>query len=115
VPKTKSPRAHQDILTLSPATRQFAMYIAMVVRNALEDFHVAHLNDDQMKELNPIIRNAIATALHADEHFAVSAVAQAYVGFAVHLIPDYWEEPVLLQDFVEVVRLLNKGTGNAES
>ena len=86
----------------------------MVVRNALEDFHSQPLSDDQRRELNPIIRNAIATALHADEHSAVSVAAQAYVGFAMRLIPDYWEEPVLLPDFVEAVRLLNKETGNAE-
>src|SRR5262245_60252351 len=42
-----------------------AMYVAMVVRNALEDFHCRHLSDEQMKELNPLIRNAICTALHA--------------------------------------------------
>ena len=42
-----------------------ATYMAMVVRNAMEDFHCEHLTDDQMKELNPIIRNAICTALHA--------------------------------------------------
>lgn len=38
------------------------MFMAMVVRNALEDFHVQHLSDDEMRLLNPIIRSAIATA-----------------------------------------------------
>ncbi|MBC8457308.1 MAG: hypothetical protein H8D67_04845 [Deltaproteobacteria bacterium] len=42
-----------------------AMYIAMVVRNTMEVFHCGHLSDEQMKELNPIGRNAICTALHA--------------------------------------------------
>ena len=29
--------------------QQLASYIAMVVRNALEDFHCEHLTDDQTK------------------------------------------------------------------
>ncbi len=45
--------------------QQLASYIAMVVRNAMEDFHCQYLTDDQMKELNPIVRNAVCTALHA--------------------------------------------------
>ena len=40
-----------------------AMLIAAVVRNSMEDFHCKYLSDAQMKELNPIIRNAIYTAL----------------------------------------------------
>jgi hypothetical protein len=49
--------------------QQLANFIAMVVRNAMEDFHCQHLTDDQMKELNPIIRNAICTALHAFNNY----------------------------------------------
>jgi hypothetical protein len=45
--------------------RSFAMLIASVVRNAMEDFHVKHHSDDQMRELNPIIRGAVYTALDA--------------------------------------------------
>jgi hypothetical protein len=39
--------------------KAFSTYIAMCVRNAMENFHCAHLSDEQMSELNPIIRNAI--------------------------------------------------------
>ena len=49
---------------LTEETQTVATYISMVVRNAMEDFHCEHLSDGQMKELNPIIRNAIGTALH---------------------------------------------------
>ena len=35
----------------SKETEDTALYIAMVVRNALEDFHCRHLSDQQMKEL----------------------------------------------------------------
>ena len=47
----------------------------MVIRNAMEDFHCEHLTDDQMKDLNPIIRDAVCTALHAFNNYE-----QAYVG-----------------------------------
>ena len=39
-------------------------YISIVIRNAMEDFHTKHLTDKQMKELNPVIRNAVYTALY---------------------------------------------------
>lgn len=39
--------------------QQHTMLVAMSVRNAMEDFHVANLSDEQMAELNPIIRQAI--------------------------------------------------------
>ena len=34
---------------LPDETRQFAAYIAMAVRNAMEDFHCEHLSDEQFK------------------------------------------------------------------
>lgn len=37
--------------------------LAAMLRNKIEDFHVSYLSDDQMKELNPLLRNAIFTFL----------------------------------------------------
>ena len=54
--------------------KDFGKYIAIVVRNAMEDFHCKHLSDEQMKELNPIIRNAIYTALYAYDAEAIRSV-----------------------------------------
>ena len=48
---------------MDAAMRYYAKYIAIVIRNAMEDFHHKYLSDEQMKELNPIIRNA---KCHAD-------------------------------------------------
>lgn len=42
---------------------QLAKSIAAYLRNQIEDFHVAHLSDNEMKELNPLIRNAIFSYL----------------------------------------------------
>jgi len=41
---------------LDDETARDATVIAMAVRNAMEDFHHKHLSDEQMAELNPIIR-----------------------------------------------------------
>jgi hypothetical protein len=90
----------QQMPELSKETRKLASYIAMVVRNAMEDFHCEHLSDDQMKQMNPIIRNAICTALHAFMHYESSPEATRFVDFNFMLIPRYWEEPQLTDDYV---------------
>ena len=77
--------------------RWMATYIAMVVRNEMENFHCKHLTDSQMKELNPIVRNAIYTALYAAND--TSKEAERFVQFQISLIPDYWEPPELSSDF----------------
>lgn len=41
----------------------FAKALAAYVRYHMEEFHGKYLSDDQMRELNPIIRNAIFTLL----------------------------------------------------
>src|SRR5438105_11649432 len=91
----------------SKIVEEMAMFIAMVVRNAMEDFHCRHLSDDQMKELNPIIRNAICTALHAINRSSVSKGAKSFVDFHTGMIPKYWERPVLLEDFLKMESLLD--------
>jgi hypothetical protein len=78
--------------------RATTIYIAMVVRNAMEDFHVKHLSDVQMAELNPIIRNAIYTALYAVER-RDEPEAQGFLQFNEILIPSYWEPPKLLDSY----------------
>ena len=57
----------------------------------MEDFHCKYLTDLQMKELNPIIRNAIYTALVQvkENPNAMSIYGQLF-------IPKYWEDCELL-------------------
>jgi hypothetical protein len=74
-------------------TRILAKYIAMVVRNAMEDFHCEHLSDAQMRQLNPIIRYGICSALHAYFNYEEYENAKKFVDGALQMIPDYWEEP----------------------
>jgi hypothetical protein len=89
----------KDPPPLSEEIKTKAKYIAMAVRNAMEDFHSEHLSDGQMKELNPIVRNAIATALYAVEHAEDNPLAMAYVLHQFRLIPSYWEPPELSKNF----------------
>ena len=84
----------------SEETKDLAMYVAMAVRNAMEDFHRKHLSDEQMKELNPIIRNAICTAFHAFQNAEYSEIDRMFVAFHTRCIPKYWEEPVLNDDYI---------------
>ena len=68
-----------------------AKLIAAVVRNQMDAFHVKHLSDAQMKELNPIIRNAIYTAIVKIKESPV--FMRAYYKIYV---PEYWEDCELL-------------------
>ena len=53
-----------------------------------------------MKQLNPIIRNAVCTALHAFQNYEDSLQSTQFVDFNVRMIPKYWEKPELLGDYV---------------
>ena len=64
----------------------FAKLLAANVRNTMEDFHHKYLSDAQMKELNPIIRDAIYTAL------VNINTDRSYVAYYEQYIPDYWED-----------------------
>ena len=105
----------KQILKPSKNSQEMAMFLAMVVRNAMEDFHNRHLSDEQMMELNPIIRNAIYTGLQAMRHYHRSGGARSFADFQKMLIPKYWEQPELLTDFVESVKMMNGGNDNKEA
>lgn len=61
-----------------------------------EDFYCKHLSDTQMKEMNPIIRNAIYTALYSMHYCFLSEEIAAFVKYHIDMIPTYWEAPELL-------------------
>lgn len=74
------------------------MLIAMKVRNSMEDFHVHNLSDEQMKELNPLVRRGIIKGLELWDEFErfyetkePNGKLTEIVGFAFLMIPDYWE------------------------
>ena len=83
--------------------RDMAKFIAIVIRNEMEDFHVEHLDDAQMRTLNPIIRNAICDALHMMANGDDPSVAPS-VKFNLRCIPSYWEEPRLSDEYVRAVK-----------
>jgi len=80
------------------ARQSHAKYIAIVIRNSMEDFHSKYLTDEQMKELNPIIRNAVYTASYAFENMQRSEKAERYIRYHMSMIPSYWEDCEFLTD-----------------
>jgi hypothetical protein len=87
---------HQEFNKLTPA-QQLTLLIAMHVRNEMEDFHVEHLSDAQMKQLNQIIRQAIFDVVsftneQPGTEVAKKQAAQA-IDWLVKMVPDYWEIP----------------------
>ena len=100
--------------TLKPSknSQEIAMFLAMVVRNAMEDLHAKHLSDEQMQELNPSVRNAVYTGLQALRHYDRSEGARSFADFQKMLIPKYWEQPELLTDFVESIKMMDDGRRN---
>lgn len=75
--------------------KYFSKLIAMSVRNEMEDFHHHHLSDAQMKELNPLIRNGIYSALFAIANYNKNMNAKQHIDFQAMLLPSYWEDPEL--------------------
>lgn len=71
-----------------------AKTIAAYVRMNIEDFHHEHLTDEQMKELNPLIRNAIYTFLEdwTNGHFS------KIWGTRMVNCPEYWEDCEYVED-----------------
>ncbi|RKR80726.1 hypothetical protein BDD43_0858 [Mucilaginibacter gracilis] len=79
--------------------KDFVKLIAMSVRNEMENFHVEHLSDGQMKELNPLIRTGIYNALFAIANHDKDEFCKIFLDFQATLIPAYWEEPQLGSEF----------------
>lgn len=92
---------------LTEADQSLATVLAMSIRNALEG--VVHggelgslsLTDEQMRILNPVVRNALASALHARSNYHRHRAASVYLDFQAGLVPDYWEPAQLLPEYVE--------------
>lgn len=71
-----------------------AKYLAISIRNSMENFHVEHLSDKQMAELNPIIRNSVYSALiNIKKAEFGDKKAQSIVDWNCMMLPSYWEEP----------------------
>lgn len=79
------------------STVQLSLIIASYIRNEMEDYHVENLSDKQMKELNPIIRQATYNILKhlkiasSDESINDKVNSQNIINFQIQAIPDYWE------------------------
>lgn len=72
-----------------------AKLIAMFVRHGIEGFHREHLTNEQMRILNPLIRNAIHSALYTMEHREEDWYCDQELENKRGAIPPYWESPEL--------------------
>lgn len=72
--------------------QQPVMVVAMYLRNAMEDFHFRHLSDEQMAELNPILRQALFDVITIIEDDDLDRQAES-MDYLVGMIPPYWEVP----------------------
>ncbi len=101
-------RPTAEIPPLTEAMRAESLVLAMSIRNALEgtlhggEAGELSLTDAQMERLNPLVRDALVTALHARAHQLTSKAARRYLDFQAMLVPDHWEPPELLEDYVEL-------------
>jgi hypothetical protein len=72
-----------------------AMVIAFIVRGEMENFHIKHLSQAQMKELNILIRQGIYNGLEIIRRAGkLKKNKWGEIMSAVFVsIPDYWEAP----------------------
>ena len=83
----------KDFFKLDNRT-QMSLIIAMHIRNEMECFHTEHLSDEQMMELNPIIRQAVYNILtYINLASTGDVAARKIIDFEIMLVPDYWELP----------------------
>lgn len=77
-----------------------AKFISIIIRNELEDFCIKNIPDSEMKELNITIRNSVATGLTIMRNWD-NVKVQGFKNHQIKCIPHYWEEPELLDDYLE--------------
>jgi hypothetical protein len=86
---------------LSPELQQSAAIMSRIVGNALSELNLDEFSEAQRRRLTPIVRDAIATALHAFEHFEGSEKAQQFVAFHCQHVSGEPEQARLLDYYVE--------------
>jgi hypothetical protein len=74
----------------------------------MDDFHAEHLTDEQMAEINPLIRNAIYDVLiwqhcgqDKSEDPKMRQECLNEIAWLLTSIPSYWEEPEHSKEYVE--------------
>lgn len=90
--------------------RHFSKIIAHSVRDEIEQFHVDYLTDEQMKELNPLIRKGIYNILFSVANCDSSKFCADYIKWHSIAIPPYWEEPELDTHLQKEIKQKDKRT-----
>jgi hypothetical protein len=112
------PRGRQLSLEKTIENSYMTKYIANGVRHATKDFTSKHLSLAERHKLNSIILNAIYTALDAFKRSEKSKAANAWAYDLWNSIPAYWDDPKLLEDYKESLRMYvpsRRGKKSAEA
>jgi hypothetical protein len=86
-----------------------AKIISCFIRGDIEDFHCEHLSDSQMGVLNPLIRNAVVSALYMIDN-SDTQLGSLCVNSQMFLnMSEKWEEPEMSDSFIageEIMELI---------
>ena len=99
-PYWEPPVVDSEPPTLAPHMRQLycltAAFIALCIRNVLEDFHIEHHSDEHMPQLNRAIRNTVYRVLLANPSHTwnISTFSQVAIQMAMVKQPGYELPPV---------------------
>lgn len=93
------------------ARKQVAKFVAMIVRDGIEDFHCKYLTDEQMHELNTLVRDAIYTALYVMER-RNDPRFKDFIEGAWQAIPSYWEDPKLWPGMADPQKFIEEATSS---
>lgn len=83
------------------AMKKIWMIIARVVRDELEDFHVNHLSEQLMPEMNQLVRKGVYNGLFALANYSTDEFSRNFVNLNIASLPDYWEEPELIPELAD--------------
>ena len=103
---------HQKVQVQTPnapnaeVASRAAVCIGILVHNELKESLAAHLSNDQIAELDPLICNAIYTGFYAMMTAPDDHAARVYTDYAERAVPGYWKPPKLTEHYLEFVKLV---------
>lgn len=66
--------------------------IANAINDGIKDFRGKNLSDEQLKELDPLIRSSIYNILSAFGYYDVDPLCREFVNQHLYSIPKHWED-----------------------
>lgn len=86
-------------IKLMEGLKAYTKYIAIAIENTRQDFQRKNPSEENAELLDPLIRNAIYTALYSFEYYKSSDNAREFVEYNLSTIPESWSDPEFLDGF----------------